>query len=349
MLAFTPTTTESQALLNSEVVTLIREWRASVIERLSASTADAYTHALDHYLRYLEEAGLTPDAAAIDDIAQYVAHCRAHCRDLMPHQRQGRSGGMAAPQVPCATMLRVRLTVIRSFYDTLTAQGLCDMHPLRGGVRLSKLARGEASARPQRPAPTGWTLTREQAAALAATLDQASARDRLLVALVLDTGLAAQDLCALRLSDIAPRGQALTLTHPSADVCARDAHAIICSPVTAWLYRCYLRARPPAKSAPEALFHSQSCRNAGQAIGVSMVEKTLRRIGREAGVAGITARNLRQAHTQLDALMPGVGWDWLGVSPTQRRRTTDTPRARLLSALFGKHAERCEDTNAPRA
>lgn len=354
MLALKPAVTLSPAPATSnEIEALTNEWRTSVTARLSASTADAYTHALDHYLRFLADVRLAPDAATIDDIAQYVAHCRAHCRDLTPHQRRGRPGGMAAPQVPCATMLRVRLTVLRSFYDTLMARGLCGANPLRGGIRLNRMARGEGVIRPTRPACAGWTLTREQAAALAAALDQSTARDRLLFALLLDTGLSTQAICALRLHDVAQRGQTLTVTCPSADTAAHDekaAHAIVCSSVTAQLYRRYIRVRP-AWGVSDALFLSQSRRNAGQGIGVSMVDKTLRSIGQVAGVVGVTARNLRHAHTQLHMLThaPDSPMEGLNVGASLRCNALDTPCEQLLSALFARYPDKRADAEAPSA
>jgi integrase len=349
MLSLKPVGKEFHKLAGSEIAALTNEWRASVITRHSASTAHSYTHALDHYLRYLEDIRLTPSMVTTDDIALYATHCRAHCRDLVLHQPCGRREGATA-QSPCVTILRVRLTALRSFYDMLTARGVCDANPLRGGVRLSKLARGEGIVRPSRPAPKIWMLTKEQAAALASALDHASARDRLLVALLFDTGLSAHELCALRLRDITLRGQTLTVTQPWADASAHDALAIVCSPVTAWLYRRYLRARAPAVSSSEALLLSQSCRNAGQGIGVSMVNKTLRRIGRAAGVTGVTAHNLRLAHTLLDAHTSSGPMEWLDSSPAQSWAARATPRGQLLSALFAeRRAGRRASAEVPHA
>lgn len=351
MLALKPTVTAARTPTTSDMHALTQEWRANIAARLSASTAKAYLYALDHYLRYLADAQLEPNAATTNDITQYVAHCRAHRRILTPRRLPWRPvrGGCAAPLPPCAPMLRVRLTVLRSFYDALVARGHCSANPLRGGVRLNRLARGEQSVRALRPVRASWTLTGEQVTALASTLAQTSARDRLLVALLCDTGLPPSELCALSVHDVRLHGQVLTVKAPHHSSSARGASAILCTPVTTQLYRRYMRARSAARGVTEALFVSQSYRNAGQGISVSMVDKTLRSIGRRAGVSGLTSTNLRRVHAQPN--VQGRGPDgaviWLDASPSQRRKEPDTAHMRLLSALFGGQEDGFTDADTP--
>jgi len=328
---------------------LAQEWRANTAARLNPSTAEAYLYALDHYLRYLADARLEPNAVIVDDIVQYVTHCRAHCRDLTPQQPRGLQENVAATRIPCATMLRVRLTVLRSFYDALVMRGLCDANPLRGGVRLNRLARGEAFATEPRRAREPWTLTNEQVAALASALNQTSARDRLLVALLCDTDLSPRELCALSVHDVRLRGQVLMVKAPHRNADARGGSDIVCSPVTTQLYRRYVRARPAARGVTEALFVSYSYRNTGQGISVSMVDKTLRSIGRRAGVSGLSARNLRRIHAQphVQGRGPDGAVICLDASPSQRRTEPDTAHMRLLSALFGGQEVGFTDADTP--
>lgn len=324
---------------------LAQEWRASAQTRLCATGATTDIYALDHYLRYLDERALTPASMATGDIIAYVEHCRARCRQAKrPRRRVSFSKAPAAgapqQQVPCFSTLRTRLNALRSFYDLLVERNVCATNPLRGAVSLVRMARGEPviekpQAKPQRP-PRTWNPSPEELAALADALAQANPRDRLLVALLLDTGLPVQRLWTLPRGAIELRRRSLTLALP-------DQHCLGCSPITAHLCLHYVGESSLAHHAAEAPLFPRVRDAVGQGLGTAPVYEALRTIGRRAGAPQFGARGLRRAHRRLirldvrlhtQALAAGTDAGEQDGGSFLAHNLPTSPVAQWLSALF---------------
>ena len=332
---------------------LAQEWRARAAARLCATAASSYIYALDHYLRYLDANHLAPESMSTGGITAYIEECRAHCRrPRRPRRRASQSAALSAsisadapPQSnPCVSTLRTRLTAVRSFYDLLVERNVCVSNPLRGAVSLRRMAQGNPDIYPPQPksrrTPRAWNPSPEEIAALALALDQASARDRLLVALLLDTGLPVQTLYTLPSAAIELQRHTLTLTPPG-QLCLR------CSPITARLYLCYVGERPLASHAAETPLLHQLGGDAGHGDGIELERLSLRKIGQRAGVPHFGPRELRQAHKRLAKLAQyevaasamGAQGGEQGGDSLAYWSALGTPVSRLLCELFPEAAD----------
>ena len=305
MAVFYPIEHDRRDAASDVIDALAQEWRACAQTRLCATGATADIYALDHYLRYLDERALTPASMATGDITGYIEHCRAHCRQVKRPQRRAwllappstpPSAGAPPQQVPCFSTLRTRLNALRSFYDLLVERNICAANPLRSAVSLVRMARGEPviekpQPKPQHP-PRTWNPAPEELAALADALAQANPRDRLLVALLLDTGLPVQRLWTLPSGAIELRRHSLTLALP-------DQHCLRCSPITARLCLHYVGESSLAYHATGAPLFPRANGAVGQGLGTAPVYEALRKIGRRAGAPQFGARGLLRAHRRL--------------------------------------------------
>lgn len=109
-------------------------------------------------------------------------------------------------------------------------------------------------------------------------------RDRLMIIVLLDTGVRASELCNLELRDYDNGDGRLTVRHGKGDK-ERDVYLGARGQKALWKY--LLKRKGDPGSAP--LFPSRS----GAALERNNLRKTLQRIGRRAGVAGVTVHRFR--------------------------------------------------------
>jgi site-specific recombinase XerD len=223
----------------------------AAIER-SPNTIKAYAHDLKDWLCYLAGSGWDWRSVTIEQLAGFISWLR-----LPPAARAGRAAGLPATESYCApASVQRKLSAVTSFYEFHARHGvkvaglLMQLRPARrpqGSYR--PFLQHVAKQRPQRRRSITVKAARRKPKVL--TTGQAQAildacehlRDRLLFALMLDTGVRIGEALGLRHADLEIAERTLTVRPRLNDNRARaksGARTIPTSPELMRLYADYL-------------------------------------------------------------------------------------------------------------
>lgn len=217
---------ESWTLLGDDLVPVVPVERflayLASIER-SPNTVKAYAHDLKDWLTYLAGCGLGWQAVRLEEVAGFVAWLR-----LPPAAREGRVAVLPSVEHYCAaSSVNRKLAAVTSFYEFHARHGV-DVAGLLVGMRPGGHRRGAATSykpflrhatknMPQRHRTITLKAVRPRPRVLTAAQVQAildaceHLRDRLLFALMLDTGVRVGEALGLRHEDLAIAEQLVTV------------------------------------------------------------------------------------------------------------------------------------------
>jgi integrase len=225
------------------------------IER-SPNTIKAYAHDLKDWLAYLSDRRLDWRAVTLEQVAGFLAWLR-----LPPAARDGRVAVLPSVEHHCvASSVNRKLAAVTSFYEFHARHGV-DVARLLVSMRPAGRRRGAATSykpflehvakgKPQRQRTVALKASRSRPRVL--TVGQAQAildacehlRDRLLFALLLDTGVRIGEALGLRHEDMGIAERTVTVTPGANDNRARAkagiSRTIPASPELMRLYADYL-------------------------------------------------------------------------------------------------------------
>jgi integrase/recombinase XerD len=195
----------------------------AAVER-SPNTVKAYAHDLKDWLTYLVGRGLEWRAVTVEDVAGFVAWLR-----LPPQARDGKVAVLPSAEHHCAaSSVNRKLAAVTSFYEFHARHGV-DVVGLLVTMRPGGRGRGSGASykpflhhvsktKPQRQRTIMLKAPRRRPNVLAvqqvqAVLDACEhLRDRLLFALMLDTGVRAGEALGLRHEDLAIAERRIVIT-----------------------------------------------------------------------------------------------------------------------------------------
>lgn len=298
---------------------------------LAAKTIDAYGRALDDYLAFCERTRRPILAAMRGDIAAYADDMAHRPR---PHGREMLQIG-PGPGLSNATM-RLRIAVVRLFYDYLHEMGL------RADVPLTRRSftpgNGFYGTRDRALVPYferfPWIPGDDEWEAILGALAAEPVRNRLMLLLSYDGALRRGELLALSTPDIrAPLRQIMIRPEIAKN---RSGRIVLYGAVTAELLRRYLDHRRTLGVRGGALFRSESPRNRGQPLSIHAWSKIVAGIAERAGTPQFTPHTLR--HLRLTDLAR-CGIDLHAMALYAGHRSLDTTRL-YVKLSGGEIAER---------
>jgi integrase/recombinase XerC len=241
---------------------------------MSPATVANYMADIRDFAAWLRGSGTTFTASLDPLIGARTDHIRRYCSTLA---EQGRS---------VATINR-HLQAVRKFYDFAAQRGLCSRNPAREVARLTEGA----------TAPPG-TLREDQVERLLCAADRYAdglwQRNRALLMVLLDTGVKVQELIDIRVYDLdLGLGRGYVRVGQDLPVGGR---CLQLSPEASAALHAYMEVRSPALGV-DHLFVSRQ----GRPLSARSLQRLVAECARAAGLAGVSARTLRQAFAR-DAL-----------------------------------------------
>jgi site-specific recombinase XerD len=293
---------ERYPLVNESVT--VKAWLTIQINYGHAcNTVEAYSRALEDYLRFCESHNLIPESASREDLANYI-----HDLSRRPHP-----GSKAIDEDhPCLVLhlanatLQQRLTAIRLYYDYLEEEGNRDDNPLRrgrhGACNRFGVSRERGIVRRYYKLP--WIPNDDQWLAMLNAARPEPIRNRVMLAFAYDSALRREELCQLATGDIDP---ARRLLRVRAETTKNHQERVVpYSQPTALLFNAYLHHRQVISHARGPLFLSESRRNHAHPLSIWTWSKVVAGIAMRSGVPQLTTHTFR--HLCLTDLAR-TGWE----------------------------------------
>lgn len=234
-----------------------RRWLESeALLGLAPNTIEAYGRAVDGFLSFCRQAGVTPLDATKADIAAYVGALRK-----LPGPRGANVVSMESGMGLSNATLQQRITAVRLFFDFLVEDNLRESNPVGRGRYTPGNAFGSGRERSLVPRfhKLPWIPTETQWGTFLAAAKSEPIRNRCMLALAYDAALRREELCLLDSNDIDP---AHRLLHIRAETTkGHRGRTVPYSAATGILLRDYLAHRRGVTSKRGALFLSESHRN----------------------------------------------------------------------------------------
>jgi integrase/recombinase XerD len=282
------------------------------------NTLSAYRHGLNDYLGFCIRNGIDYERAGRVEVAAFI-------RDMAERPATGRR---SAKGLANATV-RLRLTVVRLFYDYLIEEGVRSHNPAAYGTsgQIGVLVRG------QRRLP--WIPTDEDWLTVLDAAREEPLRNRLMLALAYDCALRRGELCAVATGDFDPAYHTITIRAETTKTgCGR---CLPYSPETSDLFANYLAERRSLGTVRGPLFLSTSTRNRGAPLSLWTWSKVVQGLALRSGVSKLSTHSFR--HLCLTDLAR-TGWEAHEIATFAGHRNIQTTliyihlSARDLSAKF---------------
>ena len=281
---------------------MARRWiENQVLLGMAPNTVDAYARAVQDFLVFCEQAGISATEATRDEIARYVGDLRQRpnphgTKILLLDSGVGLSNAT----------LQQRLTAVRLFFDYLVEEGLRALNPVGRGRYTPGKAFGGKHNRGLLPRfkKLPWIPTDEQWHAFLNVAKQEPIRTRCMIGLAYDAGLRREELCLLQSDDLDPAYRLLRIRAETTK--SRRERVVPYSAASGELFKAYLAHRRTLSQERGRLFLSESRRNRGAPISVWTWSKVIRRIADCADLPQFSTHTLR--HLCLTDLAR-AGWD----------------------------------------
>lgn len=312
---------------------------------LAPRTLDAYGRGLADYLAVCASDGTEPLGATREQVARYVRHLAER-----PNQRHGGGDADQLPSGLANATVQQRLVAVRLFYDYLMEEGHRTTNPVGRGSYTAGRIFGGSSERGLVPRthPQVWIPTDEQWQAILHVAQQASIRNRMMLALAYDAALRREELCAVRTDDVDPAHRMVRIRAETTKT--RRGRSVPYSAATGELLRAYLAHRQQLSRARGPLFLSESPRNRAEPITLWTWSKVVRRLALRADVPRFSTHTLR--HLCLTDLARS-GWELHAIATFAGHRSTATTlqyihlsgrelSARLAAGMAQIHAWRVQ-------
>jgi integrase/recombinase XerD len=242
---------------------------------LAPNTLDAYSRALERYLRFLESRSITSLAVTRGDVGLYLAGFQTRLSN--------------------ATIQQL-LTVVRLFHAFLMEDGVRPSSP----VTQTGGGRGMVARHHKLP----WIPNEEDWKSILLAARAESIRNRTMLAFAYDAGLRREELCRLQSSDLDPSRRMLRVRAETTK--GRRERVLPYSVSSSELLRQYLEHRRTFGKNRGPLFLSESRRNYGEPISIWSWSKIILHMAQRAGVERFSTHTLR--HLCLTDLAR-AGWD----------------------------------------
>lgn len=253
---------------------------------LASNTIQAYGRALNDYLGFCDEEGISFEGVTREHVARYVRNLSERPLPANVRRRgQQRSHGLSNATV------RQRLTAVRLFYDYLVEDGYRQKNPVhKGRYASNNPAEGKRGLVPVfHTLP--WIPTDGEWRRILEVARDEPVRNRFMFALAYDAGLRREELCLLATNDLDPARRLLTIRAENTK--NRRARTVPYSETSGALYGEYLRRRREISGERGRLFLSESPRNHGEPISKWTWSKVVRGIAKKADVNQFSTHTLR--------------------------------------------------------
>lgn len=293
---------------------------------LAANTVEAYGRALEGYLRFCQNQGITPETASREQLSCYV-----HDLISRPNPRGTKIRVLDSGVGLANATLQQYLTAVRLWYDSLIEESIRETNPVgRGRYTPGK---GFSGARDRGLIPRykklPWLPSEEQWRAILEAAKGEPLRNRLMLAIAYDAGLRREELCALFTGDIDPAHRMIRVrAETTKNMLER---MVPYSEATAALYAAYLQERRLLSRSRGPLFLSESDRNLAAPITIWTWSKVVKSIAERADVQQFTTHTPR--HLCLTDLAR-CGWDIHEIALFAGHRSIQT--SLLYSHLSGR-------------
>lgn len=268
---------------------LARRWVTIQVNLgLAWNTIDAYSRALEDYLRFSHQRCADVSRAGKDHIAAYV-----HDLTLRPSPRTPKVEAWGAEKGLANATLQQRITALRLFYDYLMEEGVRPNNPVgRGRYTPGK---GFAGTRDRGLIPRytklPWIPNDEQWRCILAVARKQILRNRLMLALAYDSALRREELCRLEVNDIDPAFQTIRIRAENTK--NRLSRIVPYSKAAGDLFMTYLTRRRELTHDRGRLFISESRRNCGKPISIWTWSKAVNDLAVQSGVREFTTHTPR--------------------------------------------------------
>jgi len=289
---------------------------------LAHNTLDAYSRALERYLRFLAQLHFSCASITRAEVGLYLASLQADGAGLSN-----------------ATMQQL-LTVVRLFHAYLMEEG----------VRANNPAATNHAGRPliARHHKLPWIPNEDDWHSILAAARQAPIRNRVMLAFAYDAGLRREELCSLRSDDIDPSRRTLRIRAETTK--GRRERIVPYSTSSSELLHCYLLHRRTLGQKRGPLFLSESRRNYTEPISIWSWSKIVLELARRAHVERFSTHTLR--HLCLTDLAR-AGWDIHEIAAFAGHRSIQTTllyihlsgrdlSAKLAASMSQIHARRIQ-------
>jgi integrase/recombinase XerD len=257
----------------------VRAWLTLQSHRgLAPNTLDAYSRALESYLRFLAQLHFSCVSITRAEVGLYLASLQAD-----------------GARLSNATMQQL-LTVVRLFHAYLMEEG----------VRANNPAAGNRAGRPliTRHHKLPWIPNDDDWHSILAAARQEPIRNRVMLAFAYDAGLRREELCRLRSDDIDPSRRTLRIRAETTK--GRRERIVPYSTSSSELLHRYLLHRRTLGQRRGPLFLSESRRNYAEPISIWSWSKVVLELARRAHIERFSTHSLR--HLCLTDLAR-AGWD----------------------------------------
>jgi integrase/recombinase XerD len=257
---------------------------------LASNTVEAYSRALERYLKFLDSHCLSSASASRGDVGLYLASFQSELSNATVQQL---------------------LTVVRLFHAYLLEEGVRPTTPVLQNTG------GRAMVARHHKLP--WIPNEQDWQAFLTVARDESIRNRTMLAFAYDAGLRREELCNLQSSDLDPSRRMLRVRAETTK--GRRERVLPYSASSGELLRRYLEHRRTLGQKRGPLFLSESRRNYADPISIWSWSKIILQLARKAGVERFSTHTLR--HLCLTDLAR-AGWDIHEIATFAGHRSVQT-------------------------
>ena len=271
------------------------QWLTEQEALYTPNTVSAYGHALVDYFRFCKIQAINPPDAERADIVAYLRDLHTRSKSAAhaaPAKQRPQHAKSATHEGFANSTVRLRIATVRLYYQYLKEEGVRAKNPVKKGQysmgRRYGWGRRGLVARYKRPT---WLPNETQWQALLKAASSEPIRNRFMLALAYDAGLRRGELCALETGDMDPSKRLVRLRAETTKT--RRSREVPYSQATGELYAAYLQQRRRLSPTSDLLFLSESRRNKAQPLTFWTWSKTVKALGKRAGLPLLTTHTLR--------------------------------------------------------